>query len=186
MKHIRLFSLIIILLLAACAPIQANLTPVATPETPTPDATSSANSGDSLVNTSWQLISLGPSTAPADVLPESTITLEFKEAGEMGGNGGCNTYGGSYSVEGDTLALQQVVSTLMACADMTVTNQEQAYLQALGTVERFELSGDSLTLWYDSGNSVLNFTTNLNAPTLPEATPITPTADLPSVGVIVW
>ena len=184
MKQIRLFSLIAILLLAACAPIQASLTPTSTPAaaetpsvtTPTPDATSSASTADGLVNTSWQLLSFGPSTTPADVLPDSVITLEFKEDGEMGGNGGCNTYGGSYSVQDDTLTLQQVVSTLMACADMGVTNQEQQYLQALATVERFELTDDSLTLWYDSGNGVLNFTANPNAPTLPEATPTAPTA----------
>lgn len=178
MKHIRLFFLIAILLLAACSPIQANVTPATTPATitPTAEATSSASSGDSLINTSWQLLSFGPSTAPVEVLPESTITLEFKEAGEMDGNGGCNTYGGSYSVDGDKLVLQQVVSTLMACADMNVTNQEQQYLQALGTVDRFEMSGDSLTLWYDSGNGVLNFTVNTNAPLLPEATPTSPTA----------
>ena len=57
---------------------------------------------------------------------------------------------------GDTLTVQNVVSTLMACADAEVNRQEQVYFEALQSAQRFELVGDQLTIWYDDGQR-LNF-----------------------------
>lgn len=87
----------------------------------------------------------------------SSITLEFKENGQAGGNGGCNSYGAKYETRGDNLSIQDIVSTLMACADEQVTQQEQKYFEALKTAASFEISGDNLTIWYKDGQGRLNF-----------------------------
>jgi heat shock protein HslJ len=48
-------------------------------------------------------------------------------------------------------------STLKACANEQVTQQEQQYLEALKTAARFEITRDNLTIWYGDGQSKLNF-----------------------------
>lgn len=127
------------------------------PAESTPAETAGDPTSDSLVNTSWQLTAFGPAAAALPVVPDSTVTLEFSADGMAGGNTGCNSYGGDYTAEGDTLSFGEMVSTLMACADETVMAQEQAYLAALQTANRFEVTADQLTIWYDEGNSQLNF-----------------------------
>jgi putative lipoprotein len=111
----------------------------------------------SLANTQWRLVSFGAPGAETPVVEGSAITLEFKAEGEAGGSGGCNSYGGQYQVQGDTLSFGDVMSTLMACVDEGISQQEQAYFQALQTVGRFELAGDQLTIWYNNDQGVLNF-----------------------------
>ena len=83
--------------------------------------------------------------------------MAFSADGTAGGDTGCNSYGGDYTVEGDTLSFGEMVSTLMACEDQAVMAQEQAYLAALQSAARFEVAADHLTIWYDEGSSQLTF-----------------------------
>lgn len=164
---LAIVTLIAVLILGGCVPVAPAPAPAGTPDqTPaTP-----VQSEDPLANTSWQLVSFGPEEAPAAVLPDSTITLEFGPEGDVGGEGGCNAYGGTYMLEDGLLVLGELVSTLMACVDEDITEQESQYLAALNTAGPFEVTGDSLTIWYDEGSSVLNFVAaGADAPT-PEAT----------------
>ena len=110
-----------------------------------------------MAGTNWQLIALGDVGAATPVLTGSTVTLAFSADGQAGGNGGCNSYGGDYTVEGDTVTFGEIISTLMACADQNVTEQEQQYLAALGAANRFAITADTLTIWFDDGASELNF-----------------------------
>ncbi len=87
----------------------------------------------------------------------ATITLKFEAENQFGGSGGCNSYSGQYQVEDGALLFSQIVSTLMACADERVTQQEQRYFQALEAAGQFELTADRLTIQYDGGRGVLNF-----------------------------
>ncbi|MCE7984438.1 MAG: META domain-containing protein [Caldilinea sp. CFX5] len=175
MKFTKLFLLLALLALAACVPIQPGVTPAVTPTAPD-------NPEGDLAATSWQLVSFGPTGAVTPVLPGAMITLEFGADGQAGGHGGCNSYGGPYTVQGDTLTFGEIVSTLMACADQAVTQQEQQYLQALSSADRFAVTDDTLTLWYDNGSSVLTFARASSAitplPPTPTAHPSTP---LPTV-----
>ena len=104
-----------------------------------------------LVGTQWQLVSYGAPGAETPVLAGSSPTLMFESENQLTGHGGCNGFGGGYAVQGDTLTVQDVVSTLMACADQEVTRQEQAYLEGLRFAQRYELAGDRLVISYLGG-----------------------------------
>ena len=112
---------------------------------------------DALANTAWQLESFGPVGAETPVVEGSTVTLQFDGAGQAGGNGGCNSFGTEYQVQNGTLSFGEIASTLMACADEGISEQEQQYYQALESVGEFEVSGDRLTIFYNDGQGVLNF-----------------------------
>ena len=107
--------------------------------------------GDSLNGTTWELYSLGQ-YAP---LPGSQITLRF-ENGQVSGNAGCNSYGGAYQVNGNQVKFEQVISTMMACTDQSMMDQESAYLGFLGKVQSFALAEGQLQL-YRSGGEALTF-----------------------------
>lgn len=164
-------------------------TPTAPPVTVIPTATvpittTPAGTASALAGTSWQLVSYGGSGAETPVIAGSTITLTFGVAGEVGGFGGCNTYGGAYTVQETTLTLRDIVSTLRACVDQTVTEQEVGYLAALQATGRFAITADTLTIWYDNERSVLTFTRAASSAPL-EATPaITPSVPITATAVL--
>lgn len=119
-----------------------------TPTTPSVD----------LLDTQWQLLSFGSVDDQTPVVAGSIITLTFTDDGRAGGYSGCNSYGGSYEVDGANLTIGSVVSTRRACADQAVMEQEQQYLQALALAQRFTLEDDQLQIFYDEGQRVLTFT----------------------------
>jgi len=110
-----------------------------------------------LANTSWKLESFGDPSAPTAALAESQITLMFDGAKQaISGNSGCNSYGGSYQVDGAKLTLSEIVSTLMACASQRRACQEAQFQGALRSVSQYTIDGERLELTYD-GAKVLRF-----------------------------
>jgi heat shock protein HslJ len=112
---------------------------------------------DSLEGTSWELASFGASGSETLILQGSTVTLQFDGQGQASGSGGCNSYGASYQVKGNTISFGDVISTLMACSLENINQQEQSYFQALKTAGKFEVSSDTLKIWYNNGQDVLNW-----------------------------
>lgn len=164
-------------------------TPGATPSGTTPgDATPTTTSGgesDPLASTSWQLTGLGTTDTQTPLVADSTVTLEFGTNGQVGGNAGCNSFGGSYTVDGETIMFSELISTLMACADNNVMEQEQQYLAALNSADRFAVDGGQLMIWYDNDNGLLTFTAGTMATPAPAntaatATPATATTPQPT------
>jgi pimeloyl-ACP methyl ester carboxylesterase len=135
-----------------------------------------------LSGSSWQLTSFGAVNATNPVIGNVTITLEFGEDGQAGGHGGCNTYGGPYTVQDDSLQFGEITSTLIACADQAVTEQEQQYLEALRTASRFTIEGDTLKIAYQNDGGELIFTRSSAATTEPPAATMTviPVTAMPS------
>src|SRR4029079_2397513 len=69
--------------------------------------------------------------------------LEFSaDSMRVSGSGGCNRVSGPYTRDGSRLELGQLISTRMACADQRLTEQEGAFLSALASVNRHEVTGD--------------------------------------------
>ena len=167
-RLIYLFSGILVLAVGACTPPAGPApepgngeTPsVATPGVGTPSVTIEApGPEDPLANTQWVLESFGPAEAVEPVIEGITIRLEFGDDNLAGGTGGCNAYGAPYEVRENLLSFGEITSTLIACEDEGVMQQEQRYFQALGAAGEFELAEDRLKIWYDDGQGVLNFIT---------------------------
>jgi heat shock protein HslJ len=188
MKVITIY-LTLSILLAACMPaIQPEAAPTPLPATPpraenTPESAPETSSEDPLAGTSWVLESYGTPGAETPVVGETPLTLEFANDGNVGGNGGCNSFGGPYQVEGNELTFGELISTLVACADSAQMEQEVRYLDALATVSAFQLEGDSLVISYNEGQEALNFVSATAGPTEEEVTPTEtpePEAEAPS------
>ncbi len=177
------FALLVILGLAACTPLAGPLpstgstaTPAPTIVIPTPAVTAPSVSSSSLENTSWQLVSMGPAGSPSPLVAGSSVTLNFQPGGQAGGSGGCNSYGGNYAVQGNTISFSQIIQTMMACADQAVNDQESQFFKALQSSGQFQQSGDQLTIQYNNGQDVLNFVRAASTPVAqtsqPQATSI--------------
>jgi heat shock protein HslJ len=107
-----------------------------------------------LDGTAWVLASLNGEP----LLEGTVITLEFGD-GTLGGQSGCNTYGGTYVLTGTELTLRGVSSTLMGC-DAPVMEQEGAYFRALGEAATYTLTGERLELVNRESGATLGFTRN--------------------------
>ncbi|MGE5251859.1 MAG: META domain-containing protein [Bacteroidota bacterium] len=105
--------------------------------------------GDPLNGTSWALASIDGAAA----LPNVTATAAFAD-GQVSGSGGCNSYGGSYTVNGDKIQIKQVVSTLMACADQGVMDQESAFVGALSKAKTFTITDGKLEIQTADGKTL--------------------------------
>jgi heat shock protein HslJ len=114
---------------------------------------SGSSGGSALEGTSWIL----STDAPLGVALEAiAVTAQFKD-GRLTGNSGCNSYGTTYEVDGDSLTVgPEIESTQMACppAQMLV---EQAYLARLPKVAGFSIDGNELTLTDDQGETILRY-----------------------------
>lgn len=79
----------------------------------------------------------------AILVPGTRIRLAFED-GSLNANGGCNTMGGAFSIEGDRLRTSQMSMTEMGC-DEPRMQQDQWLGGLLGDVA-FALDGETLTL----------------------------------------
>lgn len=112
---------------------------------------------DLAIPSSWSLVSIGIPGSETPIVEGSSVTLEFNENNQLGGTAGCNSYGAQYTLQGNSLTVKEVVSTLMACADDLVMQQETQFLTSLQSATSIAFSGDNLTIFYDNGQSQLNF-----------------------------
>jgi len=118
-----------------------------------------------LVDTRWNLESFGKNGSESGLISGTSITLQFGGDGRASGSSGCNSYGGTYTVTGDTLTFGQMISTMRACVDPKANEQEQNYLGALRSTNKFSLSDDRLSITYDGDRSTLNFSNSATANT---------------------
>lgn len=94
---------------------------------------------------SWKLTSYGSPTAPTDAVPDTEAGISFNKDGTVTGNAGCNGFGGNYSVEGDQVSFDQMTSTLMACDDPRMA-QEDAVHKVLTDTASYKVEGNTLTI----------------------------------------
>jgi heat shock protein HslJ len=168
-RLIAALMLVLMLALAACSAQpgpaantdvpQTGTTPEAVlPETEAPEQTPEATETIvELEGTRWLLAALGEPGAESPVVEGSEVTLEFRSDGQAVGSGGCNSYSSLFQVDGNTIRFEPVISTMMACAQAEVMDQEALFYQALEAASEFELDGDRLAIWYNNGQGVLRF-----------------------------
>ena len=97
-----------------------------------------------LVGTRWRLVELrGQPVTGLERAPYLTLDGEERR---VSGFGGCNTFGGSYTLDEERLRISfgQLVSTLRACP--TGMDVERTLHEVLGQVDNYSLSGGRLTL----------------------------------------
>jgi heat shock protein HslJ len=146
-RRVSYFVVVVLALsLSACAPF-GGATPGTGDQQPEVD----------LANTRWRLVTYGEPGSETPVIEGAEPTLEFAEGAQAGGSGGCNSFGAQYEVEDAELHFGQIESTLIACLEEGVMEQEQQYFQALQTAGEFDVTEEQLTIWYGDGQSVLNF-----------------------------
>lgn len=104
---------------------------------------------------SWKLTAYGPVDAPIPAVEGTTAGLTFNEDGTVTGSSGCNGLGGDYTVEGNQVTFGEFVSTLMACED-PIMAQEDAAHQVLTGIAAYEIEGEVLTI--TNNDSVLILT----------------------------
>lgn len=103
----------------------------------------------------WKLTSYGPASSPTPAAEDTEAGLTFNEDGTVAGNSGCNGFGGNYTVEGDQITFSEIVSTLIACEE-PLMSQEEAVLKVLTDVTSYRIEGDTLRL--TNNELVLNLT----------------------------
>jgi putative lipoprotein len=108
---------------------------------------------DSLLG-AWNLTAHGPVNAPVPAVEGVEAGLTFNEDGTVSGTSGCNGLGGDYSVEGNQITFGEFVSTLMACDDPIMAQEEVAHKVLTGTAI-YAIEGDRLTITKDSNVLVL-------------------------------
>lgn len=107
---------------------------------------------DPLNGTKWILTSYN-GTPP---LAGTTVTITFED-GRVTGSSGCNSYGGSYKLDGTKIRISALVSTLMACTGPAgVMDQESLFLNALSSAQAFQLNSGQLQITTSDGKT-LNF-----------------------------
>ena len=111
--------------------------------------------GNPLADTEWRLIELGKADSPAAVVGDNP-TAEFSTTADMTGWTGCNSYGARYSVRQSELRLDDLSWTEAGCPSQALFRQEQRMRDSLATMERFDVSGEQLTL-HSEGGQVLVF-----------------------------
>ena len=108
---------------------------------------------EALTATTWKLTAIDkrePIEAPNE------ITLTFND-GQVSGNSGCNSFGGSYSVNGDKIQFSQLASTMMACMQPEgIMEQEQVILQYLNQAQTYRFEDGRLVLVV-SGQETLTY-----------------------------
>ena len=131
-------------------------------------ASSEAAFRSAVAGVDWQLIELNAKTAPAGA-GGRRVTLRFDaDSARVAGFAGCNSFGGSYTVAGDSLRFGPLAMTRMACTEGM--QLESSLTAALTATRRYELTSTQLKLFGPAG-AVARFSRLI--PTARERTPDT-------------
>jgi len=127
MEKMRFYLLVIVagILLAACS--------------------AGASASLSLTGT-WKLVSYGDPVNPTPAAAEVDTSVIFDKKGTISGNVGCNSFGGNYKVDGNSITFEPISSTLMMCEDPAIGDQETAVLNTLAETVTYAIDGNTLTI----------------------------------------
>jgi heat shock protein HslJ len=106
------------------------------------------NADAELGSKKWMLTRIG--TAPVNLRrnpPFLNFDIRKKSAG---GNSGCNSFGGDYTLSGSTLRFGQMIQTMMACEAERRMTIEREFMDGLRNANRFELGGNVLRMFRGS------------------------------------
>jgi heat shock protein HslJ len=108
------------------------------------------NPRDTLNGTAWTLTAIDNTPT----LKGTKLTIAFA-GGKLSGSSGCNSYSGSYEINGEKISTGPIAMTLMACMDTGVMDQEQSFLEYLGNLKTFIRNEGQLQLFRSDGKALI-------------------------------
>lgn len=113
----------------------------------------------SLSDTNWEVVGYNNGNeAVVSVILGTTITANFSANNTISGSGGCNSYNGSYTTSGDSIAISNIASTLMLCMDPEgASEQETQYFAALQSAATYTMFPDKMEFRTASGALAVSF-----------------------------
>jgi heat shock protein HslJ len=94
-----------------------------------------------LPGSAWQVTTF----AGQPPLADHPITFEFDTEGNIAGDASCNRFGGTCTIEGNTMKIGPLRSTRRAC-EPEIMQQEQKFLALLSAATTWSIDGDALVL----------------------------------------
>jgi heat shock protein HslJ len=116
-----------------------------------------ASGGESAISGSWVATGFYTGTAISSPVVGSKLTADFAD-GAVSGDGGCNRFNGSYTLNGDSIKIGPLAATQRACTDAGIGTQEQQYLAALELASTYAVTGAQLELQRADGGIAVTFT----------------------------
>lgn len=115
-----------------------------------------SGSASSELDGDWKLISYGSTTNPTPAAPDVDTSLTFESGGKVGGSMGCNSFGGDYKVDGNTITFGAIAANEMACAE-PLMQQESAVFSLFSDTITFQVESSTLTITSADGKSAAVF-----------------------------
>lgn len=129
--------------------------PADTTEAPAPaapEAQVEALTDPALLAATWIAEEINGAPSAEKVVSWMKLTAE----GRAQGQGGCNSFSGSYKLDGGTLSFGPVASTRRACPE-TQMSQEDRFFATLGAVKSGRIEDGKLVLTDLEGNALVTF-----------------------------
>ncbi|HEX9854122.1 MAG TPA: META domain-containing protein [Acidimicrobiia bacterium] len=108
---------------------------------------------EDLWNETYSIVGLVVSGATRALVPDSNPSITFNGA-DMNGTTGCNSFFGTFSVDGDSISLSQLGQTEIGCEE-PLTLQEQQIMAVLAAADRWSVEGGILTVGASDGTGAL-------------------------------
>ena len=103
-----------------------------------------AGARSDLRGTYWKLVELGGRRLETPAGGKEAHFLLLPGSDRINGNGGCNTFMGTYEEsEGSRIRFSQMATTMMACIE---AGYEPEYLKGFDTADNYTLNRDTLSL----------------------------------------
>jgi heat shock protein HslJ len=102
-------------------------------------------SAQTLPEGEWHLSSFGFTHKFVFPIDKDQVTLKVHPDGKLGGNTGCNVYGGNYEINDAKLRIFDLISTMRACEEPS-SRFEQSFLDTLSGASEVHLEQGELTI----------------------------------------
>jgi len=103
------------------------------------------NQASGLYDTKWALKKIHQGPAVEDVNTKAFIKFNAEKK-SAGGNGSCNSFGSSFTMNNNAIAITHLFSTKMYCEGVQAT--EDTFFKQLEKVNRFEIKDKTLLLYH--------------------------------------
>ena len=112
------------------------------------------NGGTIPMDKEWHLSSINGNES----IDGSKIILRFHAGNEIGGQAGCNYFGGGYSSEDGNMGFSEVTTTMMACLEPEgLMDQESAFFEAMANTTAYYVEDERLELFDMDDETILEF-----------------------------